>query len=147
MRTRSDIRLSAAIVAIAGVCLTPTAGCKLHRKLPWVSTESIVNTDPGLPPIALVETQGLHTVVMRAPSGGWTVGVDKAERTPEGMRLYVTARRPDPAFYHTQALVDLHALSDVPAETPVTVVGRLLDHDADPKDRIYGSISPLSSLD
>ncbi|CAN0305941.1 unnamed protein product, partial [Ectocarpus fasciculatus] len=84
----------------------------------------------SIPPIALEAANDLHVVAFRAPSGGWTISIDRTEIIPGATRLYVTIRRPDPAFSHTQALVDLHALSNVPSDQPVEVVARVLDHDA-----------------
>lgn len=141
MRDRTRWTTCIAGTLIAATLASGLAGCKLQRKLPWVSTESIVDSDPGLPRITLGSAEGFHTVVMQAPSGGWTVRIDKSIRTAEGMRIYVTARRPDPAFSHTQAFVDLNALSDVPTDVPVTIVGRVLERDAQPKDRMYGRIT------
>ncbi|GEM_PF-4269111 len=131
---------------IAGSLLIPNAGCQLRKRLPWVSTESIVASDPTLPPLALEQTNDLHVVAFRAPSGGWSISIDRSELAPDATRLYVTIRRPDPAFSHTQALVDLHALSNVPSEQPVELVARVLDHDANPKDRVYARVEPAESL-
>jgi len=141
----SSRALLAAGLTIAA--LAPLSACQLHKKLPWVSTEAIIETDASIPPLALESSNGLHVVTYRAPSGGWTVAIDRSERIADGTRLYVTIRRPDPAFSHTQALVDLHALSNTPDDQPVELVARVLERDADPKDRIYARVTPVESLD
>lgn len=132
---------------LAGLAIAPLSACRLHKKLPWVTTEAIIETDPSIPPLALETANDLHVVAFRAPSGGWTISIDRSEIVPNATRLYVTLRRPDPAFSHTQALVDLHALSNTPADQPVELVARLLDHDAAPKDSIYARVTPSDSLD
>jgi hypothetical protein len=97
--------------------------------------------------MALEASGAKHLVVVRANSGGWSVHLDKEELQPLGKRVYITVRRPDPAFIHTQALVDHRVLTDVPSSTPLEIVARVLDHAAKPNDRIYARVQPQSSLD
>ncbi|MEM9372090.1 MAG: hypothetical protein AAGA55_00465 [Planctomycetota bacterium] len=134
-------------IAALGTTLAALSGCQLHKRLPWVSTETILASDPALPPIVLEAANNRHVVAFRATSGGWTISIDRTDIVPDATRLYVTIRRPDPAFSHTQALVDLHALSNTPIEQPVELVARVLEHDAEPKDRIYARVTPADSLD
>lgn len=144
--TRSRATTPLVGVLIAAVLL-PTQACQLRRRLPWVTSDTIVASDASLPPIALESVNDLHAVTFRARSGGWTIAIDRTEIIQGATRLYVTIRRPDPAFSHTQALVDLHALSNVPSRQPVEVVARVLDHDADPNQRVYARVDPAQSLD
>lgn len=130
-------------LALAGGMLP---ACRAVRP-PWRDREAIIDTLPGIPPMTLDAMSGRHLVVMRAPTGGWTLHIDKDELRPDGRRVYLTARRPDPAFVHTQALVDLRALTDVPADTPVKLVARVLDHAAKPDDRVYARIEPVEPID
>lgn len=132
---------------LLAACLLIAAGCRVADKLPWRSQEMITDPKPSTPPIMLDTASGRHLVVMRVPTGGWTLIVDKAEIIPDGQRVFVTARRPDPAFMHTQAFVNLRALTQVPAETKVEVVARVLDRHADPKDSIYARVVPVESFD
>lgn len=141
MRSARTLTLILAPALLAG------SGCRLQRSLPWVETETIVDRDPDMLPVTLEQMNDRHVVVVRAPTGGWTLSIDKSERTPEGERVYLTARRPDPAFYQTQAIADLHALTEVPATMPIELVSRVLDHDADPKHRVYARTTPVASLD
>ena len=132
---------------LLAACLLIPAGCRVVDKLPWRSQEMITDPKPSTPPIMLDTASGRHLVVMRVPTGGWTLTIDKAEIIPDGQRVFVTARRPDPAFMHTQAFVNLRALTQVPAETNVEVVARVLDRHADPKDSIYARVVPVESFD
>lgn len=144
--TTRRITLWLTVLAIA-----PTlAACSATKKLPWTSSETIVDSDPAndpIPPIALAQANDRHVVAVRAPSGGWSLHIDKDERTPLGRRVFVTIRRPDPAFMHTQALVDHNAITDVPVSTPVEIVARVLDHNEDPRHRVYARVQPRESLD
>lgn len=132
---------------LLGACLLIPAGCRVVDKLPWRSQEMITDPKPSTPPIMLDAASGRHLVVMRVATGGWTLSVDKAEIIPDGQRVFVTARRPDPAFMHTQAFVSLRALTQVPVGTNIEVVARVLDRHADPKDRVYARIVPVDSFD
>ncbi len=119
-------------------------GCGLT---PWGDKEVITAPDPAVPPIRLETMNGRRLVVMRVPTGGWTLGVDRAEVTPEGRRVFVTVRRPDPAFMHTQAFVDLRALTDVPESTPIEVVARVLDRHERPDGKVYARAEPVAEFD
>ena len=134
--------LAAALLGIATTLVAPA--CSL---MPWGSRTVITDPDPAMPEIRLDRASGRHLVVMHAPTGGWTFGVDKSEVIPDGRRVYLTARRPDPAFMHTQAFVELRALTEVPVETEVELVARVLDRHADPKDRVYSRVEPVESFD
>lgn len=133
--------LAATLLAAAALTLP---ACSL---VPWGSRTVITDPDPATPEIRLDRTSGRHLIVMHAPSGGWTLGIDKSEVTPDGRRVYLTVRRPDPAFMHTQAFVELRALTEVPVETEVELVARVLDRHADPKDRVYSRVEPVESFD
>lgn len=134
-------------LTMAGLSLTTLTACRGGIKAPWRSTEAIVDTLPDIPPMALEASGSKHLVVVRANSGGWSVHLDKEELQPLGKRVYITIRRPDPAFIHTQALVDHRVLTDVASPTPLEIVARVLDHAAKPNDRIYARVQPQSSLD
>jgi len=143
----TTIHRRATLLLAAAAILPGMAACSATKKLPWTSSETIVDSDPAIPPIALTQMNDRHVVVMRAPSGGWSLHVDKDERTPLGRRVFVTARRPDPAFMHTQALVDHNAITDVPVSTPVEIVARVLEHNENPRHRVYARVQPRESLD
>ncbi len=138
----------AAFAALSAGTAILTAGCGL---LPWGNNKvSITAPDPAVPPIRLDQTGGAggrHLLIMQVPTGGWTFTIDKAEVTPEGRRIFVTARRPDPAFMHTQAFVELRALSEVPADTPVEIVARVLDRHQKTDSRVYARVEPVAAFE
>ena len=72
---------------------------------------------------------GKHTLILTAPSGGWSFRVDRAERKLDSTRLFATARRPNPAYMQTQALVTHEVTTEVAADQPITVFARVLGHD------------------
>lgn len=70
-----------------------------------------------------------HTLILTAPSGGWSFTVDRTERTLDSTRVFATARRPNPAYMQTQALVSHEVTTGVAADRPITVYVRILEHD------------------
>ena len=144
MPTRTPHALGLTLVA---ACLLFPAGCGVGKKMPWRSQEVITDPKPSTPPVMIDAASGRHLVVMRVPTGGWTLTIDKSEIMPDGQRVFVTARRPDPAFMHTQAFVNLRALTQVPVETNIEVVARVLDRHAEPNDRVYARVEPVASFD
>lgn len=135
----------AALAAVLGATTLLATGCRL---LPWGNNSvTITAPNPEVPPIRLSQTGGRHLVIMHAPTGGWTFTIDRAEVTPEGRRIFVTARRPDPAFMHTQAFVELRALSEVSADIPVEVVARVLDRHQKTDSQVYARVEPVESFE
>ena len=135
----------AAIAALTVATALLAPGCRL---LPWGNNNvTITAPNPAVPPIRLSQTGGRHLVIMQAPTGGWTFTIDRAEITSEGRRLFVTARRPDPAFMHTQAFVELRALSEVPVDTSVEVVARVLDRHQRTDSQVYSRVEPVAAFE
>lgn len=147
----------AAIAALSAGSAILTTGCSL---LPWGNNKvTITAPDPAVPPIRLDQSGGTggvggaggsggrHLLIMQVPTGGWSFTIDKAEITPEGRRIFVTVRRPDPAFMHTQAFVELRALSEVPADTPVEIVARVLDRHQKTDSRVYARVEPVAAFE
>ncbi|MEX0876922.1 MAG: hypothetical protein WD114_05640, partial [Phycisphaerales bacterium] len=58
---------------------------------------------------------------------GWSFSIDRTSRGPETERVYLTIRKPDPAYMNPQVIVEKQLLTDVREETPVTVMARLLE--------------------
>lgn len=139
------MRRSSHTLAALGTLLA--LGLPACNMLPWGNKEMITDPDPAVPPVRLDETSGRHLVVMQVPTGGWTLGVDNTEVTPDGRRVHLTVRRPDPAFMHTQAFVELRVLTDVPLDTPIELVARVLDRHEKPDARVYARVEPVESFD
>lgn len=143
--SRGSVAPALSLTLALGLCVL--GGCKSTPRMPWKSRQAIVDSMPGLPPMRLDAMDGKHLVVMRAPTGGWTLKIDRSEITPDGKRVFLTARRPDPAFMHTQALVDLRVLTEVPQDAHIELVARVLDRNERPRDRIYARVTPAESWD
>lgn len=84
----------------------------------------------GPAPLTVEPVNGLHSVVAETPSPGWSLEFDGSERRADGMLARVTLRRPDPQFLYAAQVVRQQVLTDVPAETPIRVVARVVDHNA-----------------
>jgi len=99
------------------------------------------------PPVTIGAINDKHLVTMRAPNPGWSLMLDATERTPEGKRVYLTFRAPDPALYYPQRLVFKRVLTQVRTDTPLTLAGRVLDHDADAEEQPYATLTPVESFE
>jgi hypothetical protein len=99
------------------------------------------------PPIMLDQSDNRHLVVMQAPSPGWSIRLDSTERTPTGKRVFVTIRRPDPAYQYTQQVVLMRVLTNVRLDTEIEVVGRLLEHSEKTKGKGYAPVSFVESFE
>jgi hypothetical protein len=141
---RLRLLLPAATLALAGAALLPAAGC---RFLP--EREPRLRDDLGYagPEIALGEASGNHRLTLTAPSGGWTFKLDTVEEAYGHRRVLVTARRPNPAFMHTQALAEHNIRVPVPTGVPIRVYARVLDHDASGKGAGWTFVPTASSFD
>jgi hypothetical protein len=81
-----------------------------------------------------------HLIIVTATSGGWSLSWDRTDepaRSGEPASVYLTLTRPDPSMMHTQALVDHRIDSKVPAQSPVRVYVRVIDHGAAPDSAAY----------
>lgn len=81
------------------------------------------------PPMRVSEAEDRKVVVVEAPSPGWTIEFDRSEKVSGAHRVLLTMRRPDPAFFYPQTIVEQSVITDVRAGTPVRVYRRLADHD------------------
>lgn len=140
------MRRSSHTLATLGTLLL-ALGLPACNMLPWQNQEMITDPNPAVPPIRLAQTSGRHLVVMQVPTGGWTLSIDNTDVTPDGRRVHLTARRPDPAFMHTQALVELRVLTEVPQDTPIELVARVLDRHEKTDGRVYARVEPVESFD
>ncbi len=98
------------------------------------------------PPIRIDSLNDHHLLTMQAPHSGWMLSIDKDERVADGVRLYVTIRKPDPAFMYPQAIVEKQVLSDVQSETPIFIYARLLESDEKTKGRDHSELIPVDEF-
>jgi hypothetical protein len=99
------------------------------------------------PPVALRANQTHHMLVFQAPNPGWTIRLDETDRTPEGKRVFVTIRRPDPLLQYTQQIVTKRLLTQVELETPIEIYARVLDANERAKKQPYAPLTPTPSAD
>jgi|GEM_PF-1438731 len=100
-----------------------------------------------VPPIKVEQLNGQYLLVMQAPNSGWSIATERDERIAEGYRLFITVRRPDPAFMYPQAIVEKRLLCDVDSSKPMEIFARLLDANEKTKGKGYGEITPVESFD
>jgi hypothetical protein len=87
----------------------------------------ITSTDPYAgPPVSIKSGSATHTVVISAPTGGWSVVWDR-KLEPQG-QIYLTLRQPDPAFFQIQQIVDHQIDSTMPSTGPLEVFVRMVGH-------------------
>ncbi len=83
------------------------------------------------PPMRLGEAEGRTLVVMQAPHAGWRLDFVRSEKAPGGIKqILLNVRRPDPAFFYPQVVVEQRVITDVDAGTDVEVFARIIDYDA-----------------
>lgn len=145
-RTRRRSRLGLAIAA-AGLAIglgTGLGGCRaIERKLDPVDMEARMREAP---PIRLGEIDDRHLLIMQAPNPGWSFTIDKDEVSRHGRRVFITIRRPDPAYMYPQMIVEKQLLSDAPSSAELTIMARLLDANEKTKNRDYTVLSPVDSF-
>ena len=99
------------------------------------------------PPIK-VETLGEnYLIVMQAPNSGWDIQIERNERIKDGVRLYLTVRRPDPGFLYPQAIVDKRVLTLIRTDNIIEIAGRLLDANESTKGRGFAPIEPVEAFE
>ncbi len=141
-RTRSVAR-GGLILLAAALTVSPPVGCRAIERMNRVDMSQRLE---HAPPIRLGAVDGRHLIILRAPNPGWSIGIDRAEIARHGQRVFITIRRPDPAYMHQQVIVEKRVLTDVRAEAPITIMARLLGAHESGDDRPYGVLEPVESF-
>ena len=121
------------LVATLALAALTAAGCASDpggRRGPDATLQLLIYTGP---PVTIESDGPKHIVVVTTPTGGWSLIWD--ERAEEA--VYLTLRRPDAAFFHTQQLVPHRVGSGVPSGGPLAVHVQVLDHGEPAADRSY----------
>ena len=134
----------AALIGLGLIFVLMISGC--IQKI-WERDEDAAARLQNAPQIMLEDDEEFHMIVMQAPSPGWSLRLDSTERTPEGKRVFVTIRKPDPAYVYTQQIVLMRVLTRVRLDTELEVVGRLLDFDEKTKGKGYAPITLVESFE
>ena len=121
------------------VLLVISAACAPMTACSWLQRDAAVATDRTFrgPPIALEPSDRVPTIAVQAPNPGWNIELDRAEEAAGPTQLLVTIRRPDPAFFYTQQVVQKSVASRIRTSEPVEVYARILDHAEKGKDTPY----------
>lgn len=102
------------------------SGCKVIKKKKDASV--MADRLEDAPPVWLDTLEEQHMLVMQAPHPGWSYRLDRDDRDRDGWIVYITIRKPDPAFMYPQRIVDKRLLTEVESDQPIRVMARLLDH-------------------
>lgn len=137
--------LSVLLVAI----VAPMSGCSVWKDRPRLRKQKISMNEPvhNVPPVRVETLNNAHMLVMQAPHSGWGFRIDRDERIAEGVRVFVTVRRPDPTFLYPQAIVEKKLLSDISSETHIEIYARVLDKTEKIKAQGYGQITPVDRFE
>jgi hypothetical protein len=126
------------------------SGCSLYPErlpAPWKRSVSMNEPVDAVPPILIDELDGKRMLVMQAPNSGWSITLDKDERIATGIRVFITVRRPDPAFMYPQAIVDKRVLTEIHADTEIELYARVLGFDENTKGHGYGLLVPVERFE
>jgi len=125
MKRRSLFTQSLLVVLIASASVM-LGGCRVIKKNKDAS--AMVERLENAPPVRLEALGKHHMLVMQAPHPGWSYRLDRDERDRDGWVVYITIRKPDPAFMYPQRIVDKRLLTEVEADQPIRVMARMLEH-------------------
>lgn len=130
----SRMLLTALIVAPLGL-----GGCTLIRKKNS-GVDGAQRLAQQAPPVRMESLGGLHMLVMQAPNPGWTYQIDRDDIDREGWVIWVTIRKPDPAFMYPQRVVDKRLLTQIEAAKNLHVMARVLEHNEKGSDDQYARL-------
>ena len=126
-------------------CVLLLGGCRLIHKSNS-SQEMAVELEQA-PPITAQTLGDRHMLVMRAPNPGWSLRLDRDQRGKDEWIVFITIRRPDPAFMYPQRIVDKRLLTEVEISDPIRVIARLLDHNENGTNDDYAPLTLVDSLE
>jgi hypothetical protein len=81
-------------------------------------------------------------LVLEAPSGGYTLTIDRVLERSKSWDVFATIRTPDPRFLYTQSVVQLRALTPLASTERLRICARTLAPD-DKSDPEYPVAVPL----
>jgi len=125
------------------------SGCSAWENRPRLRKQKISMNEPvdQIPPVRLDALNAHHMLVMQAPHSGWAFAIEKDERIPDGKRLFITVRRPNPTFLYPQMIVEKNLLTDIPIETTIELYARILDYDEKSAGKGYGLLTPVERFE
>ena len=115
-------RASLALILCIGL-----TGCAAPKPPP-----NIVPGQFASPAVSLDSTGKRHQVLIEAPSPGWVPSLDQSRADFRTMNVYVSLRKPNPAYMYPQVMTTLRVATDVPKDRAITVYMRTLEFNAAP---------------
>ncbi len=119
---RTPRRIALTLAAATG--LSFIAGCFGSVRGPVIDATSYDG-----PAITIDSSQREHIAAITAPTGGWRCTLDQVRDAYRAQRVFITLRRPNPALYNTQALVEQRIGTTVPRDKNVEVFARVIAFD------------------
>ncbi len=116
--SRSLLPRGASLLAI----VLALASCGSRARAPVLSPDPYAG-----PSIRTDADPRQHRVILEAPSSGWLFTLDQVRKKFGGFDVYVTARKPDPTFNHTQVMVTQYAGTGVEPVVPINVFARVIN--------------------
>jgi len=120
MRTIREV-MAVAFILMAMAAVSALPGCS-SRTIP-----EAVETPYAGPPLGLESKGKSHIVVLEAPTGGYSLTIDRVLERAGFYDVFVTVRTPDPRFFYTQAMTRLRAQAPLASAVPVRVCARVLE--------------------
>lgn len=99
------------------------SGCWSDSSLPELSPEPYVG-----PALSLEVVDGNFLVMLRAPTPGYSMLIDRIEQERGYREIFVTVRKPNPQFAYAQMMVTQRSTTGVDTKQVVRVYARFLDH-------------------
>jgi hypothetical protein len=89
------------------------------------------------PSISINTAAAEYVVVLKAPTAGWSFSLDEVRDRMGGKNVFVTVRRPNPAYLHAQAEVEQNLGTRVSSSESITVFARVLEYNDRGKKLVY----------
>jgi hypothetical protein len=125
------LRSAPIALALAALCVNQI-GCSHSKALPDVSKDTYLG-----PPVGLDGSGQTYVVVAQSPSPGWIATLDRVADQYRHKAVFLSLRRPNPAFYYPQAQVEQRIGTGVLTPEAVKVYVRILAFDESPGGQSY----------
>jgi hypothetical protein len=133
----AGLRFSAILLGLA-ISAAPILeiGCASHPPLPDVTPGPYAG-----PPLGLDASGDDYVIVVRPPTPGWVITLDREAEQYRHQAIFVTLRRPNPAFLYPQLQVEQRIATPLPPTVAVKIYARVLPFDTPADDQPYEKAS------
>lgn len=121
-----------ALALAAGTVPFLEIGCGSQKALP-----NVLNSPYSGPGVTLESTRGSYVVVVQSPTPGWEPTLDRVADQYRHKAVFITLRKPNPAFFYPQVIVQQQVGTSVPSTETVKVYIRVLNFDERATDQPY----------